>query len=111
MADNNKFVYFLAGLGIGTLIGILFAPRTGDETRELLTAKATEGRDFLKRKSREVRSQAEDYIARGKDVVSRQRENLEAAIDAGKQAYREAGGGAGVSGGPAPAERKPKTEG
>ena len=90
--EGSKFTYFLAGIGIGTLIGVLFAPRSGDETREYLSNKAGEGTDFLKRKGREVREQADDYLAKGKEVLQRQRENMEAAIEAGKKAYHEVTG-------------------
>lgn len=93
--DNGKFTYFLAGLGIGTLIGILFAPQSGEETREYISERATEGRDYVKRKSRELREQADDYVAKGKETVARQKENIQAAVEAGKQAYREASGGRG----------------
>lgn len=90
--DTSRFTYFLAGLGLGTLIGILFAPRSGEETREYLGHKATESRDFMARKGREVREQAGDYIEKGKDVVSRQKGNIRSAFEAGRQAYREATG-------------------
>lgn len=92
MADNSKFTYFLAGIGIGTLIGVLFAPKTGDETREFLSSKANESADYLKRMSREMRGHASEYVAKGKEVVDRGRQNLDAAIEAGKQAYRDAAG-------------------
>ena len=88
--DNGKLSYFLAGLGVGIAIGVLYAPRPGEETRELLTHKADEGREFVKRRSREVRNQADDYIAKGKETVARQKEHIQAAVDAGKQAYRDA---------------------
>ena len=81
---------FLVGVGMGIVIGILYAPRTGEETRELLTHKADEGREFVKRRSRELRDQADDYIAKGKDTAARQKENLQSAVDAGKRAYRDA---------------------
>ncbi len=92
MADESgsKFSYFLAGLGIGTVIGILFAPRAGEETREILQSRFDEGRDFLERTSRETRAQAEDLMDRGRKTVARQKENLQSAVEAGKQAYREA---------------------
>ncbi len=92
MADNSRFTYFLAGIGIGTLIGVLFAPKAGGETRDFLSGKANEGADYLKRKSREVREQANDYVVRGKEIIDRGRQNLDAAIEAGKHAYREAAG-------------------
>lgn len=91
MSDNGgaKFSYFLVGLGIGTVIGLLFAPRSGRETRDLLNEKVDEGRDYLKRRSRELREQAEDVVERGKETVAKQKDQLSAAIEAGKQAYRE----------------------
>src|SRR5580658_6011914 len=88
MDDDNKFSYFFLGLGVAA--GLLFAPKSGPETRELLRSKADEGKEYLKRRSFEVRDQATDAIERGKSTVTRQRENLVAAVEAGKQAYREA---------------------
>jgi gas vesicle protein len=38
--DGNSFVWFLAGLGLGALAGVLYAPRSGSETREALRARA-----------------------------------------------------------------------
>jgi len=90
MEDNGgaKFFYFLTGVGIGCLIGVLFAPQSGERTRELIAERANEGRDFLKSKSRELREQATDYVERGKGILSEQRDQLLAAVEAGKQAYR-----------------------
>ena len=90
MEDNGgaKFIYFLAGLGIGALVGILFAPQSGEQTRDLITGKAEEGREFLSRRGRELREQATSYVEKGKEAVSHEREHLAAAIEAGKQAYR-----------------------
>ena len=91
MEDNNagaKFVYFIAGLGIGALAGILFAPKSGRETRQYLAERAEEGRDYLKQKGERIREQAGDYVDRGRGILNQQREHLSAAIEAGKQAYR-----------------------
>lgn len=91
MEDHNggsKFIFFIAGIGIGALVGILFAPKSGRETRELLAAQADEGRDYLRKRGRELREQATDYMERGKGVLEEQRDHLSAAIEAGKQAYR-----------------------
>lgn len=90
MEDDNKFSYFFLGLGLGVAAGLLFAPKSGPETREMLRSKADEGKEYLKRRSNEVVDQASDAIERGKSTVIRQRENLAAAVEAGKQAYRDA---------------------
>jgi gas vesicle protein len=90
MDDDNKFSYFFLGLGLGVAAGLLFAPKSGPETRDLLMAKADEGKDYLKRRSTELQDQASDVLERGKSTVTRQRDNLVAAVEAGKQAYREA---------------------
>lgn len=101
MEDKNGFAYFLLGLGMGVAAGILLAPKAGDETRELLKNKAGEGADFLKakandsaefmrRKSDDLRGSATDVFEKGKSHVARHKENLSAAVDAGRQAYRDA---------------------
>jgi gas vesicle protein len=90
MADNtgSKVTYFLVGLGIGALVGILFAPKSGEETREFLAQKAEEGKEFAQKKARELRDRAEDLVDRGKQVAMRQKESFSAAVDAGREAYQ-----------------------
>ena len=90
MDDDNKFSYFFLGLGLGVAAGLLFAPKSGPETRDLLRSKADEGKEYLKRRTSELGDQASDVIERSKSTVTRQRDNLVAAVEAGKQAYREA---------------------
>jgi gas vesicle protein len=89
MQDDNKFPYFFLGLGLGVAVGLLFAPKSGSETRELLLNKADEGKEYLKRQGEQLRSSAGDAIERGKSALARQREQLSAAVEAGRQAYRE----------------------
>jgi len=90
MADNvgSKVSFFLVGLGIGALVGILFAPKSGEETREYLSSKADEGRDYAQKKARELRERAEDLIERSKEIMSRQKEAISTAVDAGKETYK-----------------------
>ena len=101
MDEDRRLSYFFLGLGVGVAVGILFAPKSGEETRTLLKSKADEGRGYLKRRSEDLRSGATELYERGRSTVSRQRENLSAAVEAGKQAYREAVGG-GAEAGSAP---------
>ena len=90
MPDNtgSKVTYFMVGLGIGALVGLLFAPKSGEETRDYLSQKADEGREFAQRKAQELRERAEDLVERSKQAASRQKETLSAAVDAGRDAYQ-----------------------
>jgi gas vesicle protein len=87
--DGNSFVWFLAGLGLGALAGVLYAPRSGSETREALRARAEEGREYVRSRSREAREQAAQWADRGRDVVNQQKDQFRAAYEAGRQAYHE----------------------
>ena len=86
---GSKVSYFLVGLGIGAVVGILFAPKSGEETREYLSQKADEGKEYAQRKARELRERAEDLVERGKQAAARHKDNLSAAVDAGRDAYQK----------------------
>jgi gas vesicle protein len=89
MSDNvgSKVTYFLVGLGVGTLMGVLFAPKSGEETRDFLAKRADDGREFAQKKARELRERADELIERGKDVATRKRDSLTAAVEAGREAF------------------------
>ena len=88
--DSNSFLWFLAGLGVGAAVGVLYAPRSGSETRETLRAKADEGREFVSQRARKAREQASDLVDKGREVAKQQKEQFKSAYEAGRQAYHEA---------------------
>jgi gas vesicle protein len=88
--DKNGLSSFLLGLGVGIGIGILFAPKSGEETREIIKNKAGEGADLLKQRSAEFKQTAAEWVEKGKDAVSRQKGSIADAVEAGRQAYRDA---------------------
>jgi gas vesicle protein len=88
--SNNSFVWFVAGMGLGALAGLLYAPRSGTETRDVLRARAEEGRDYMRSRAREARDQASEWVDRGREVVNQQKDQFRAAYEAGRQAYQEA---------------------
>jgi len=91
--SGNSFMWFLAGLGFGSLLGVLYAPRSGRETREAIRNSAQEGGEYLKTRGREARESVNQWVERGKDVVSRKKEELGSAMESARQAYREASEG------------------
>jgi gas vesicle protein len=92
MANCNiatKVSYFVAGMGIGAAIALLFAPQSGEDTRKQIAEKAQDGKDYVTAKSREIRKQAEDLVDQGKDLVNKQKARLADVLESGKQAARE----------------------
>jgi gas vesicle protein len=80
--------YFMVGVGIGSLIGVLFAPKSGGETREYIAKKAKEGDFVVRKKARELRDRAEEKIEHGRGVVADTREQIRMAIDVGRETYK-----------------------
>ena len=74
MADDTRggsaLSWLLAGLGLGSLIGVLYAPKSGQETRDELVSNALGGSELVKQRSREATRVAGQYVERGKGQVS-----------------------------------------
>jgi gas vesicle protein len=120
MADNDNGAsglgWFLAGLGLGALVGVLYAPKSGKETRDDLLASAQDAKEraaVLAEQAKERaaeyaaqgkqqvneyvdrgkeyydrgRTQWSEYVEKGKGLVQEHQGRVAAAIDAGKQAY------------------------
>ena len=71
MRDNNSgsiMVAFVIGALTGAAVALLFAPATGEETRELLGQKAREGKTKLK----EQRDSILTAVERGRDAFTRE---------------------------------------
>lgn len=109
--------WFLAGLGVGALIGVLYAPKSGRETREDIAQQAREGKEYLRVRGKQAaeqvgqivdkgkeqvnqyvgrgrdmmdRGQAQwkDFVERGKNLVNDQTSRVGAAVNAGREAYQ-----------------------
>jgi gas vesicle protein len=92
MSDNesSSIGWFLAGLGLGALVGVLYAPKSGRETRDSIVQSAGEGREYITNRSQEFRGQVDQWTQKGKETMGRAKEQINSAVDAGRQAYRDA---------------------
>ena len=87
---------FLLGALSGAALAILFAPRSGRETREILGERMRETAERGRRlgeqameKGREMADDATSYVERQKETLEKRRDRLSAAVEAGRQAYRD----------------------
>jgi gas vesicle protein len=111
-SDNSSATVFafLAGTVVGAAIALLTAPKTGQETREMLADYGAELKDRAKAlpddfreyketalerskemiaKGRELISRGTDLAAQGKEFLDEKKKTLSEAIEAGKIAMQE----------------------
>ena len=84
MANNggsagSVLVAFALGAIAGAAVALLYAPATGEDTRRKLAEKAREGRE-----------KAEELAREGREFFNRQRENVAAAVERGREAFDKA---------------------
>jgi gas vesicle protein len=87
---------FMLGALSGAALAVLFAPRSGRETREMLGERlrdtAERGRRLGEQaveKGREMAEEATGYLDRQRESLERRRDRLAAAVEAGRQAFHE----------------------
>ena len=93
---SGVILSFLVGALTGAATAVLLAPRSGRETREMLGEQWRDAADRSRHlgeqaveKSKAALDEASGYVDRQKGALEKRRERLAAAVDAGKQAYRE----------------------
>jgi len=78
-AAGTVMVAFVLGAITGAAAALLFAPASGDETR-----------DYLGQKARESRERAKQAVDQSRDFYQRQRENIVTAVERGREAFQAA---------------------
>jgi gas vesicle protein len=84
MAQNGNgaagvMLAFMLGATVGAAVALLFAPATGEETRDYLNRRAKEGRD-----------RATEAARQGREIINRQRESLTTAFDRAREQFNAA---------------------
>lgn len=78
---GNVLLAFILGAVSGAAIALLYAPKSGRETREYLGDKASE-----------ARARAAEAASRGRDAITQGRDTITTAIERGREAYQQARG-------------------
>ena len=80
---------FLLGFGIGLTVGVLFAPKSGEETRGYLGAKASEGTDYLSQQGQQLKDSASDLIDKGRNILADQKDKVVSATQGAERGYQQ----------------------
>jgi gas vesicle protein len=84
-----KFPYFLVGIALGAIAGLLLAPSPGEETWKYLRARSQKGWDYLHQQAGKLRARAEGVIKKGSELMGSHRDSVDVTTEAEKQAYQE----------------------
>jgi gas vesicle protein len=86
---ESNFPYFLVGMGLGAIAGLLFAPRSGEETRKYLRERSTKGLNTLNQQAAKLRESADKIVKKGKEFIGPHCDSVKTDPEAEKQAYEE----------------------
>ena len=97
---GTKLTCFAVGAAVGAVVALLLAPKSGRELREDIADATRKGVDRARETGSQIGSRAGEYydaasqrageIAQtAREAAARRGEQVSAAIEAGKQAYRD----------------------
>jgi gas vesicle protein len=96
MAENGSasgLGWFLAGLGVGALVGVLYAPKSGDETRADLLQGASDAKAKAADYAQQGADKANQYVEQGKqyanDYADKGKQAASDYVDKGKEYYEK----------------------
>ena len=92
MDEKKEFgkilVAFFAGGAIGAMLGLLFAPASGSDTRQKIKDTSVTVKDKAIEKVGEAKEEATSLVSRGKEKVGDVKSQIQSAFEAGKGAYK-----------------------
>jgi len=88
--DGGAYMgWFFFGAALGAAAALLLAPKTGEETRELLTQRGGEVAKKAQGLAAEAQGRAGEWLDKSRELFEEQTQRLLNAFEAGKDAMRE----------------------
>ncbi|GIW54890.1 MAG: hypothetical protein KatS3mg082_1294 [Nitrospiraceae bacterium] len=89
MSAMTVLFAFASGVLLGTVAGLLLAPKSGEETRRQLRGYARKAEEEMLEQAREARAALDETIERSKQFLKEKQEVLAGAFEAGQEAFRK----------------------
>ena len=92
MNTSEKFLYLIAGTGIGAALGLLFAPKSGEEIRNDLSSQAQHGMDMLSEKVEQGKKYVRDKGGAAgtvRSIVDSGKQTLNDSVESVKSRFKE----------------------
>jgi gas vesicle protein len=67
---KQKVSWFLVGVGVGTVVSLLFAPMAGEDLLEQIASSAQEGAKNVRKRTRQAADTLDDFADRGRQQVN-----------------------------------------
>jgi len=83
---SGSILPFALGVGVGAVVALLLAPRTGEELREDISGKVTDGVNELRTAGKHAKRKAQGFVADAK-------ERVDEAVQTGEVAFNTASNG------------------
>ena len=85
--ETTGIGWFIAGLGLGALLGVLFAPKAGRDLREGLMSGARDSKDYVTTRSKQARDQVNSLVDRGRDQISEYADRGKEVAEKGRERW------------------------
>ncbi len=85
--ETTGIGWFIAGLGLGALLGVLFAPKAGRDIREGLMSGARDSKDYVATRGKQARDQINSVMDRGRDQINEYAERGKEVAEKGRERW------------------------
>lgn len=85
--ETTGIGWFIAGLGLGAMLGVLFAPKAGRDTRDSLMSGARDSKDYVANRSKQARDQINSVVDRGRDQINEYADKGKDVADKGRERW------------------------
>ena len=85
--ETTGIGWFVAGIGLGALLGVLFAPKAGREIRDGLMSGARDSKEYVAARGKQARDQINSVVDRGREQINEYAEKGKEVAEKGRERW------------------------